>query len=113
MIALKRLLVSAAVVAAVAVPVFTSTPAQAWWRGGWGWHAGWGWRPGWGLGPGWGWRGGVYVGLPPVVVGGPAYPPYPYAGYSYPYPAYAYAGWRWVPGFWGPGGVWVAGRWVR
>jgi hypothetical protein len=35
------------------------------WHGGWGWHGRWGWRPG-----GWGccWRGGVFVGVPPVFV---------------------------------------------
>ncbi len=99
MIALKRLIAGTAVAAALAIPVLTPAPAQAWWYGGWGWHAG------------WGWRGGVYVGLPPVVVGAPAYP---YPAYpAYPYPGYAYAGWRWVPGYWGAGHVWVGGRWVR
>ena len=104
---LKRLAASAAIMACVAIPTLTPTAAQAWWHGGWGaWHAGWG--GGWGWHPGWGWRGGVYVGLPPVVVGAPAYP---YG--AYPYPGYVYAGWRWAPGYWGPGRVWVSGRWVR
>jgi len=44
----------------------SATPADAWWRRGWGFRRGWGWRrPAvwgwrrpvvWGVGPGWGWR---------------------------------------------------------
>ena len=94
MTVLKRLVAGAAIAAAVAIPLLTPAPAEAWWRGGWGWHAGyvgpgWGWHPGWG----WGWRGGVYVGTPVIAVGAPVYP------YTAPY--------RWVPGYYAPNGAWV------
>jgi hypothetical protein len=66
---LPRLAICAALAGAALIPV----PAMAWWRGG------------------------VFVGLPPIVVGPPAvaypyyYPPaYPYAPGYYP-PGYAYA----------------------
>ena len=93
----RRVLAGAALCAAVALPVLTPSPAEAWW--GPGWHAG------------WGWRGGVAIGLPPVVVGAPVYAPppayYPYA------PAYAYAPpyWRWVPAYRAANGVFVGGHW--
>jgi hypothetical protein len=108
MTALKRCLSAAA----LALPLLAASPAQAYWHGGWGVHVGGGWgggyRPGWGYHPGWGygwhpgwgygWRGGVYVGIPPVA-------PYPY-GYAYPYRPY-----RWIPGYYGPGGYYIAPHW--
>jgi hypothetical protein len=100
---LKKFLLGGLLSAAVAVPLLTPAPAQAWWHGGgWGWHGGFGWHAGWHPGfyrPGWGWggwRGGVYVGAPAVTVG------YPYA--------YGYAPY-WVPGYYGAGGVFIAGHW--
>ncbi len=91
---------------AVAGTLFLSTPAaRADWHGGggggwhggggggWGWRGGgggWGWHGGgggWNGGGGWGWhggrwaccwRGGVFIGLPPVYVPPPAYYPPPY-----------------------------------
>lgn len=75
---------------------FTTTSANAYWRGGpgWhggGWHGGWGWRGGgwgyrpWGYRP-WGW-GAVGAGVA-IGIGAPwGYPygyPYGYYGYSYP-----------------------------
>ena len=110
MAGLKRFITGAALAGAIALPLFSPAPAQAWWRGGWGYHVGpgyayrpgWGYHPGWGYGyrPGWGygWRGGVYVGVPPVVVG-----PRPYA---YPYAAY-----RWIPGHYNRYGGWVPPHW--
>jgi len=87
-------MLAAGLTLAVAAPLLTPQPAQAWWHGaGWGYHPGWGWHGGWG----WGWRGGVYVGVPPVVVGAPV-------GYA-PY------GYHWVPGYYARGGVWVAPHW--
>jgi len=94
---LKRIMLAAGLTLAVAVPLLTPQPAEAWWHGGgWGYHPGWGWHGGWG----WGWRGGVYVGVPPVVVGAPAV--------AYPPPAYGY---HWVPGYYAPGGAFVPGHW--
>ena len=88
--ALKRIMLAAGLTLAVGAPLVTPQPAEAWWHGGgWGWHGGWG----------WGWRGGVYVGVPPVVVGATA--PYPYYGYGY----------RWVPGYYAQGGAWIAPHW--
>lgn len=71
-----------------------STPAaRADWHGGWhggGWHGG-GWHGGgWGWHGGhWGccWRGGVFIGVPPVYVPPPVY--YPPPNYYYPPPYYA------------------------
>ncbi len=92
--ALKRILVGGAMAAALAVPLLTPAPADAWWaRPGWGWHGGWGWHAGYG------WRGGVYVGVPGVVVA----PPVVYAP-----PAYGY---RWIPGHYLPNGVYVGPHW--
>ena len=114
MTALKRCITAAGFAVALSAPLLTASPAQAYWHGGWGvhvgggWHGGYGYRPGWGYHPGWGggyrpgwgygWRGGVYVGIPPVA-------PYPY-GYAYPYRPY-----RWVPGYYGPGGYYIAPHW--
>jgi hypothetical protein len=95
MIAMKRWIAGAALAAAVAVPMLTPAPAEAWWRGGWGWHAGWA-HPGWGWHAGWGWGGGVYAGVPPVVVGAAAYP---------------YAPYRWIPGYYAPNGARVPAHW--
>jgi len=89
----RRLTASAALCAAVMLPIVTPKPAEAWW------------------GPGWGWHGGIGIALPPVVVGPPAYPP---VRYYYPYaPAYAYAPpyWHWVPEHRNADGVVVAGHW--
>lgn len=99
---LKRLALGGVMAAALAAPLLAPTPAEAWWRGGWGWHAGygWGWHPGWGWGwhP-WGWGGGVVVAAPPVVV---APPPVAYA----PPPPY-----RWIPGYYAANGRWVPPHW--
>jgi hypothetical protein len=93
----------AALTGALILPL---APAHADWHGGGGWHGGWGWhgggwRGGWAWhGAGWGWhggawgccwRGGVFIGLPPVYVPPPVY--YPPPAY-YPAP-YAYA----APGY--------------
>jgi hypothetical protein len=112
MAALKRMITGVALAAAIAMPLLTPAPAQAWWRGGWGVHVGgpgygyrpgWGYHPGWGYGyhPGWGygWRGGVYVGVPPVIVGTPA-------PYAYPYSPY-----RWIPGHYNRYGAWIPPHW--
>jgi hypothetical protein len=88
----RNVTASAALCAAVLLPVLTPKPAQAWWA------------------PGWGWHGGIGIALPPVVIGAPVYPP-PYYG---PYmPAYAYAPpyWHWVPEHRAADGVLVAGHW--
>jgi len=88
---LRKLLLGGALATALAVPLVTPAPAQAWWvRGGYGWHGGWGWHPGWG------WRGGVVI-RGPVVVG----PPVAYAPYRY----------RFVPGHYTPWGAWVPPHW--
>jgi hypothetical protein len=92
MTSLKRVLLGGAVAACLAAPLVTPAPAQAWWAHP-GWHAGWGWHAGFG------WRGGVFVGVPRVVVG----PPVVYAP-----PAYGY---RWIPGYYTPAGVYVAPHW--
>jgi hypothetical protein len=100
----RKILAAFVIALATATAVTAPTPARAWWHGGWGWHAGWGgWHPapGWRAGWGWGWRGGVYVGVPPVVVGAPVLaPPVAYA-----------PGYRWIPGYYTPYGVWVPPRW--
>ncbi|SFK56514.1 hypothetical protein [Methylocapsa palsarum] len=93
--------------ASIAAP----TPAEAWYRGGWGggwrggpgWGWGGGWRGGWGgggWGGGWGWGGpalaaGVLGGLAlgSVAAAAPYYGySYPYGYSAYPYAAYPYAG---------------------
>lgn len=92
----------AALGAALALPLLISTPAEAWWRGGWGW------RPGVSIGigvplyappP-------VYYRRPPVYYAPP--PPVVYA----PPPRVVYAAPPrvWVPGYWSRGG-WVEGHW--
>jgi hypothetical protein len=100
--ALKRILIGSAVAAALAVPVLTPAPAAAWgWHGGYGWHGGWGWHgyvgwhPGWAWHPGWGW-GGVYVGVPPVVVA--------------PGPAYG-APYHFIPAHYAPNGAFIPAHW--
>jgi hypothetical protein len=74
---------------ALALPICS---AQAQWRGG-GWHGG-GWHGGGWHGGGWNccWRGGVFIGLPPVYAPPPAYypPPYYYAPPYYPPASYPY-----------------------
>jgi hypothetical protein len=72
--------------------VESSTPANAWGRGGWGgggwrgggWRGGWG--GGWGYGGGWGWGA---AGLLGGLALGTALA-YPYYGYGYGYPYYGY-----------------------
>lgn len=90
---LGRAIVPAAIAVAAALPATVPSQAHAWWRGG------------------------VWIGLPPVVVGPPAYyapPPAYYAppaygyGYGYGYPYYARR--AWVPGHWRYG-YWVPGHW--
>ena len=84
-------------IAAAAMGFATTPTARADWHGGWnghGWHGG-----GGGHGGGWGWnggrwnccwRGGVFIGVPPVYAPPPVYyPPYYYAPQYYspaPYP---------------------------
>ena len=94
LVASRRLTVAAAAMAAVACLTLSASPARADWHGGWhggggwGWHGGWGgWHGGWGWHGGrWGccWRGGVFIGLPPVYVPPPVY----YAPRYYPPPVY-------------------------
>jgi hypothetical protein len=95
----RKVFTALVITLATAASLATPKPALAWWHSGWGWHAGWGgWRPapGWHAGWGWGWRGGVYVGVPPVVVA----PPVAYA-----------PGYHWIPGHYAPGGIWVPPHW--
>jgi len=89
----KHFLAGAALCAAVATPLLTPKPAEAWW------------------GPVWGWRGGVVAGLPPVwvVPAAPAPIAYPYP-YVAPY-AYAPPNWRWVPAYRNVAGVTLEGHW--
>jgi hypothetical protein len=57
-----------------------------WHGGGWGWHGGWH-GGGWGWHGGCCWRGGVFIGVPPVYVPPPVYyPPYYPPAYYAPYP---------------------------
>lgn len=86
----RRFAVGVAIAAAAVLTVLTPKAAQAWW------------------GPGW--RGGIVVGLPPVVVGPPVYPAAPYPYYSYT-PAYAVPYWHWVPEYRAANGTVVAGHW--
>jgi hypothetical protein len=101
---MKKILTAIVLAATLGVTaVATSSPADAWWRGGWGWRGGgWGWRGGccWGPGP---FVAGAVVGG--AVVGGAALAarPYYYGG-AYPYGPY-----------YGPGcrRVWNGYYWVR
>jgi hypothetical protein len=101
----RKWVMGAALCLAAALPLLTPGTAKAWW--GPVWH------------PGWGWRGGVFVGLPPVVVGVPPVPVYPAYPYGYPYaPPYPYAypypsPWHWVPSHYTAAHVWVEGHWER
>jgi hypothetical protein len=90
-----RSLTITAVAVALSGMLLSASVAHAGWRGpGWGW----GWR-----GPGWGagccWRGGVFIGVPPLIFAPPPvyyrpppyYPPPYYAPPYYP-PPYTYGG---------------------
>jgi hypothetical protein len=79
MIVSRSRLTALAVAGALAGAAFVATPAKAWWRGG------------------------VWIGVPPVVVGPPAYypPPYPYY-YPPPYPS-AYPYYPYYPPAYPPG----------
>jgi hypothetical protein len=94
---MRKVLTAIAVVATLGLTALaTSSPADAWWRGG-----GWGWRGGccWGPGP---FVGGLAAGA--VVGGALAARPYYYGYYPYgPYPYYG-AGCR---------RVWNGYYWVR
>ena len=48
MTALKRCITAAAFAVALAAPLLTASPAQAYWHGGWGVHVGGGWHGGYG-----------------------------------------------------------------
>ena len=78
-------------IAVLAIGLVAAPVANADWHGGWhgrswGWHGGgWGWHGGhWGCC----WRGGVFIGVPPVYVPPPVYYPPPY--YPPAYPPYPY-----------------------
>lgn len=82
---MRKILTAVAVIATLGLTALaTSSPADAWWRGGWG-------------GGGWGWRGGCCWGPGPfvagAVVGGALAAPYYYRG-GYPYGPYGYYGCR-------------------
>ena len=90
----RRAAVVAALGAALALPLMVSTPAEAWWRGGWGgWHGG-----GWG---GWHggccWHSGVSIGIgiplyaPPPVYYAPPPAYYPPPAYFPPQSPYGFA----------------------
>jgi hypothetical protein len=66
---LAHLVVLAAVACVALASSAVTTPANAWCCGG-------------------GWRGGVFIGIPPIVVGPPVYPYYPPPAYYPPPPAY-------------------------
>lgn len=87
--ALRRAALPAAVAITAAAPLGLPSQAHAWWRGG------------------------VWIGLPPVVVApGPYYVPPPVVyppAYSYGYPYYPRR--VWVPGHW-QYGYWVPGHWA-
>src|SRR5437588_7429436 len=94
---LGRAVAPTALAAAAALPLVLPSQAHAWWRGG------------------------VWIGIPPVVVGPPAYyaPPAVYTppAYSYGYGygndygyGYGYPHRVWVPGHWRYG-YWVPGHW--
>lgn len=90
---IKKSAIAALAALSLGFAVTTTTPAEAFWRGGgwhgggWGWHGGgWGWRRGWGGGGGWGApvAAGVLGGLALGAVAASAYP-YgygPYGGYG-------------------------------
>ena len=103
-------LMGIATLAAAGLMFLSAPTARADWHGGggrWhggGWHGGGGWNGGW-HGGGWGWhggswgccwRGGVFIGIPPVYAPPPvyypppAYYPPPPAYYPQPYPYYRY-----------------------
>jgi hypothetical protein len=92
---MRKILTAVAIAATLGLTALaTSSPADAWWRGGWG---------------GWGWRGGCCWGPGPFIagaaVGAAVAAPYYYRGY-YPY----------GPGpYYGPGcrRVWNGYAWVR
>ena len=93
---MKKVLTTLLAAAAIGGTVLAmSSPADAWWRGGWG-------------GPGWGWRGGWWGPGPFVAgaaVGAAVAAPYYYRGYyGYPYGPYSYYGCR---------RVWNGYYWVR
>lgn len=81
---------------AAALLTFAAPTANADWHGHWhggggGWHGGWGWHGGhWGCC----WRGGVFIGVPPVYAPPPVYYPPPSYYYAPPYyappPPYGY-----------------------
>src|SRR5579872_5368721 len=83
---MRKLLTAVVAVAAIGATALTmSTPASAYWRGGWGWHGGWGWRGGWGWGPGpfiAGALAGAALAAPYYYAYGPYYPYGPYYGYG-------------------------------
>lgn len=86
---LRRAVVPGAIAAVASIPLALPSQAHAWWRGG------------------------VWIGLPPVVVAPPAYyapPPvvYPPPVY-YPYRPYPHR--VWVPAHW-QYGYWVPGHWA-
>ncbi len=86
---LKRLVFGGALAAALAVPMLTPAPAQAWW-GHPAWYPRWGWHGGW--------HAGVVIGAPVVIT-----PPVVVAA---PGPV-----WHFVPGHVAPNGVWVPPHW--
>lgn len=57
------------------------------------------------------WRGGVYVGVPPVIVGPPVYY-YPRPVIYGPPPVYVVPRPYWVPAHYDLRGFWVPGHWV-
>jgi len=90
---LCRAVVPAGIALAAALPLTLPSQAHAWWRGG------------------------VWIGVPPVVVGPPAYyapPPVVYAPPVYgPRYGYGYGPRRaWIPGHWSRAGYWVPGHWA-
>jgi hypothetical protein len=89
---MKKVLTVIALAATLGVTaVATSSPADAWWRGGWGWRGGCCWGGGWGWrGPG-PWVAGAVVGGA-VVGAAVASRPYYYNGYYYPQGPYPYYG---------------------
>ena len=92
---LPRIAGALALTAASVLPIAVPTPAQAWWRGGFGYFG-----PGVVVAPP------VIVAPPPVVYAPPpvAYAP-PVVAYAAPAPGMFWIGQRWV------GGYWVRGHW--
>jgi len=105
---MRKIFTAVAVAATLGLTaVATSSPADAWWRGGWGWRGGCCWRAGpyfWG-GVAAGAAVGAAVAARPYYYGGYYYPNGPYA-YYYPYPYQPY---------YRPGcrRVWNGYNWVR